>query len=52
MYPQNNEVVMAGDGQATLGETVIFKSKSVKVRRIGNGKSSPDLPARLPTALR
>ena len=35
---KNNEVVMAGDGQATLGETVIFKSKSVKVRRIGNGK--------------
>ncbi len=28
---------MAGDGQATLGESVIFKSKSVKVRRIGNG---------------
>ena len=35
---KDNEVVMAGDGQATLGETVIFKSKSVKVRRIGNGK--------------
>ncbi len=32
------DVVMAGDGQATLGEAVIFKSKSVKVRRIGNGK--------------
>jgi len=32
------EVVIAGDGQATLGETVIFKSKSVKVRRIGNGR--------------
>lgn len=28
---------MAGDGQATLGEAVVFKSKSVKVRRIGNG---------------
>ncbi len=28
---------MTGDGQATLGESVIFKSKSVKVRRIGNG---------------
>ena len=35
---KGNEVVMAGDGQATLGEAVIFKSKSVKVRRIGNGK--------------
>ena len=32
------DVVMAGDGQATLGEAVIFKSKSGKVRRIGNGK--------------
>ena len=28
---------MAGDGQATLGEAIVFKSKSVKVRRIGNG---------------
>ena len=35
---KGNQVVMAGDGQATLGEAVIFKSKSVKVRRIGNGK--------------
>ncbi len=32
-----DHVVMAGDGQATLGEAVIFKSHSVKVRRIGNG---------------
>lgn len=30
---------MAGDGQATLGEAVIFKSKSVKVRRIGSGNN-------------
>ena len=35
---RSNEVVLAGDGQATLGEAVIFKSKSVKVRRIGNGR--------------
>lgn len=35
---RGNEVVLAGDGQATLGEAVIFKSKSVKVRRIGNGR--------------
>ncbi|MBE6452328.1 MAG: ATP-dependent protease subunit HslV [Alphaproteobacteria bacterium] len=35
---KDNEVVMAGDGQATLGEAIVFKSKSVKVRRIGNGK--------------
>lgn len=34
---RGDEVVMAGDGQATLGEAIIFKSKSVKVRRIGNG---------------
>ena len=34
---KGDEVVMAGDGQATLGEAVIFKSKSTKVRRIGNG---------------
>ncbi len=34
---KGKEVVMAGDGQATLGEAVVFKSKSVKVRRIGNG---------------
>ena len=33
---KGNEVVMAGDGQATLGESIVFKSKSVKVR--GNGK--------------
>ena len=35
---KGNEVVLAGDGQATLGEAIVFKSKSVKVRRIGNGK--------------
>ncbi|MBE6444541.1 MAG: ATP-dependent protease subunit HslV [Alphaproteobacteria bacterium] len=35
---RGNEVVMAGDGQATLGEAIVFKSKSIKVRRIGNGK--------------
>lgn len=34
---KGNEVVMAGDGQATLGEAIVFKSKSVKVRRIGTG---------------
>ncbi|MBQ8661530.1 MAG: ATP-dependent protease subunit HslV [Alphaproteobacteria bacterium] len=34
---RGNEVVMAGDGQATLGEAIVFKSKSVKVRRIGSG---------------
>lgn len=34
---KSNQVVMAGDGQATLGESVVFKSHSIKVRRIGNG---------------
>ncbi len=35
---KGKDVLMAGDGQATLGQAVVFKSKSVKVRRIGNGK--------------
>ncbi len=35
---KGDEVVMGGDGQATLGEAIIFKANSVKVRRIGNGK--------------
>ncbi len=35
---KDNQVVMAGDGQATLGEAIVFKSHSIKVRRIGNGK--------------
>ena len=39
---KDNEVVMAGDGQATLGETAASAT----------AKSSPDLPARLPMALR
>ena len=34
---KGNQVIMAGDGQATLGESIVFKSKSIKVRRIGNG---------------
>ena len=34
---KGNQVVMAGDGQATLGESVVVKSHSIKVRRIGNG---------------
>ena len=35
---KDDEVLMAGDGQATLGQAIVFKSKSVKVRRIGNDK--------------
>lgn len=34
---KNNEVVVAGDGQVTLGQTII-KSNAKKVRRLGNGK--------------
>ncbi len=34
---KGDEVVMGGDGQATLGQSIIFKSKSTKVRRIGKG---------------
>jgi ATP-dependent HslUV protease, peptidase subunit HslV len=34
---KNNKVVIAGDGQVTLGATVI-KSQARKVRRIGDGK--------------
>ncbi|MBR1605162.1 MAG: ATP-dependent protease subunit HslV [Alphaproteobacteria bacterium] len=34
---KGKNVLMAGDGQATLGQAIVFKSKSVKVRRIGNG---------------
>ena len=29
---------IAGDGQVTLGESVVFKNSAVKVRRIYNGK--------------
>ena len=35
---KGDEVVIGGDGQATLCEAIIFKANSVKVRRIGNGK--------------
>ena len=34
---KNNKVVIAGDGQVTLGATII-KSQARKVRRIGDGK--------------
>jgi len=34
---KNNEVVVAGDGQVTLGQTII-KSNAKKVRRLSNGK--------------
>lgn len=35
---RNGETAIAGDGQVTMGESVVFKSTAVKVRRIYNGK--------------
>ncbi len=35
---KNNAVAMAGDGQVTLGEAVIMKSRARKVRRLYNNK--------------
>ncbi len=35
---RDGEVAIAGDGQVTMSESVIFKSNAVKVRRIYNGK--------------
>lgn len=35
---KNNETVIAGDGQVTMGQSVIMKNGAVKVRRIYNDK--------------
>lgn len=35
---KNGVTAIAGDGQVTMGESVVFKSTAVKVRRIYNGK--------------
>ena len=35
---RNGKTVIAGDGQVTMGESVIFKSTATKVRRIFNEK--------------
>lgn len=35
---RNGQTAIAGDGQVTMGESVIFKSSAVKVRRIYGGK--------------
>lgn len=35
---RNSETVIAGDGQVTMGQSVIMKSGAVKVRRIFNDK--------------
>ncbi len=35
---KNGETAIAGDGQVTFGESVVFKNNAVKVRRIYGGK--------------
>lgn len=35
---RNGQTAIAGDGQVTMGESVVFKNNSVKVRRIYGGK--------------
>jgi len=35
---KNGQTAIAGDGQVTMSQSVIFKSNAVKVRRIYNGK--------------
>ena len=46
---KGDRVVIAGDGQVSLGNTVL-KANARKVRRIGRmASSSPGLPARPPT---
>ncbi len=35
---KNGKTAIAGDGQVTFGESVVFKNKAVKVRRIYNDK--------------
>lgn len=35
---KNGKTAIAGDGQVTLGQSVVMKSDAVKVRRIFNGK--------------
>ncbi len=46
---KDGHVVVAGDGQVTMGQTVM-KANAKKVRRLGaDGASSPASPARPPT---
>jgi len=35
---RNGKIVLAGDGQVTMGESVVFKNKAVKVRRVYDSK--------------
>ena len=34
---RNGQTAIAGDGQVTMGESIVFKNNAVKVRRIYNG---------------
>ncbi len=45
MVRKNGRVVIGGDGQVSLGQTVI-KGNARKVRRLATGMSSQALPAR------
>ena len=35
---RNGQIAVAGDGQVTMGESVVMKNGAVKVRRIFNGQ--------------
>ena len=35
---KNGITAVAGDGQVTMGESIVFKNNAVKVRRIYNGQ--------------
>ena len=51
LVKRDGKIAMAGDGQVTLGETVI-KGNARKVRRISNGNILAVLRARRPTHFR
>ncbi len=34
---KNNDVIIAGDGQATLGQSVVMKTKTNKIRKLAKG---------------
>ncbi|MDP3641295.1 MAG: HslU--HslV peptidase proteolytic subunit, partial [Alphaproteobacteria bacterium] len=35
---RGNEVIVAGDGQVTMGQSIILKSNANKVRRLAEGR--------------
>ena len=46
---KNGHVAMAGDGQVTLGQTMIMKHTARKIRRVGDGNILAGLPEPRPT---